>query len=52
MYVMGEEEVEALTNVIRSGKLFRYGHGDQCETFERRYAEFLGTKHARLTCSG
>ena len=52
MYVMGEEEVEALTNVIRSGKLFRYGHGDECETFERRYAEFLGAKHARLTCSG
>ena len=52
MYVMGEEEIEAVAKVIRSGKLFRYGHGDQCETFERRYAEFLGAKHARLTCSG
>ena len=52
MYVIGEEEIEAVAKVIRSGKLFRYGHGDECETFERRYAEYLGAKHVRLTCSG
>ena len=52
MYIMGEEEIEAVAKVLRSGKLFRYGNGDECETFERRYAEYLGVKHARLTCSG
>jgi hypothetical protein len=25
MYVVGEEEIEAIARVIRSGKLFRYG---------------------------
>ena len=52
MYIIGEEEIEAVAKVIRSGKLFRYGNGDECETFERRYAEYLGAKHVRLTCSG
>ena len=52
MYIMGEEEIEAVAEVLRSGKLFRYDHGDQCATFERRYAEYLGVKHVRLTCSG
>ena len=52
MYIIGEEEIEAVGDVIRSGKLFRYGNGGQCETFERRYAEYLGAKHVRLTCSG
>ena len=52
MYIMGEEEIEAVAKVLRSGKLFRYGNGDECETFERRYTEYLGVEHARLTCSG
>lgn len=52
MYIMGEEEIDAVAEVLRSGKLFRYDKGNQCDTFERRYAEYLGTKHARLTCSG
>ena len=25
MYIVGEEEIEAIARVIRSGKLFRYG---------------------------
>ena len=33
MYIMGEEEIEAVAEVLRSGKLFRYDHGDQCATF-------------------
>ncbi|MBI83847.1 MAG: DegT/DnrJ/EryC1/StrS aminotransferase [Planctomycetaceae bacterium] len=52
MYVIGEKEIEAVTEAIRSGKLFRYGVGNQCETFERRYAEFLGVQHVSLTSSG
>ena len=52
MYLIGDKEVEALAEVIRSGKLFRYGVGNQCDTFERRYAAFLGVEHVSLTASG
>ena len=33
-------------------KLFRYGIGNACETFEKRYAEYLGVKHVMLNTSG
>ena len=36
MYVVGKEEVDAVTRVIESGKLFRYNVGDECDRFERR----------------
>ena len=49
MYNIGEEEIKAIAGVIRSGKLFRYGEGDQCLTFEKRYADYLGAKYFRLT---
>jgi dTDP-4-amino-4,6-dideoxygalactose transaminase len=52
VYVVGEEEIEALARVIRSGALFRYGIGHECERFEARYAEYLGTKHFALAASG
>lgn len=52
MYGVGEEEIEALSRVIRSGALFRYGVGNECDRFERRYAEYLGCDHAALTASG
>lgn len=52
MYIVGEEEVEALAQVVRSGALFRYGVGGACDRFEERYAEWLGTKHVGLTSSG
>ena len=35
MYIIGEEEIEAITSVIRSEELFRYGQGDACATFEK-----------------
>lgn len=52
MYVVGDEEVEALARVVRSGALFRYGVGNECDRFERRYAENLGVKHFVLAASG
>lgn len=52
MYGVGQEEIEALAHVIRQGALFRYGVGDECDRFERRYAEYLGCEHAALTASG
>ncbi|MDJ0789845.1 MAG: DegT/DnrJ/EryC1/StrS family aminotransferase [Myxococcota bacterium] len=52
MYVVGEEEVQAVAEVIRSGRLFRYGIGGECDRFERRYAGYLGVDHCALTASG
>lgn len=52
MYVSGEEEIEAVSAVIREQKLFRYQVGDQCDRFERRYADYLGADHVGLTVSG
>ncbi len=52
MYVVGDEEIEAIAKVIRSGKLFRYEDDSECERFERRYAEYLGVNDTALTVSG
>jgi dTDP-4-amino-4,6-dideoxygalactose transaminase len=52
VYQVGEEEVDAVTRVIRSGALFRYGVGHECARFEARYAEHLGVRHFALAASG
>lgn len=39
----GEEEVEAVAEVIRSGW---WGQGPKTAEFEKRFAEFVGAKHA------
>jgi len=52
MYVVGQEEIDALTRVIRSNALFRYGLGQECDRFEARYAGYLGAKHFALAASG
>jgi dTDP-4-amino-4,6-dideoxygalactose transaminase len=52
MYIVGEEEIEALAAVIRKGALFRYGIGGECDRFEARYADYLGVKHFALAASG
>jgi dTDP-4-amino-4,6-dideoxygalactose transaminase len=52
MYIVGQEEIDAVARVIRSGALFRYGDDGECSRFERRYAEHLGTRHFSLTVSG
>ena len=52
MYIVGQEEIDAIAAVIRSGALFRYGIGSECDRFEQRYAEYLGTGHVALTASG
>ena len=52
MYVVGEEEIAAIAKVIRSGALFRYGVGGECDRFETRYAQHLGVKHFALAASG
>lgn len=52
MYIVGDEEIAAVSKVIREGKLFRYGIGGECDRFEARYAEYLGVKHFALAASG
>lgn len=52
MYQIGQPEIDAIADVIRSRKLFRYDIGDRCATFEKRWARYLGVKHAHLCSSG
>ncbi|MER8417112.1 aminotransferase class I/II-fold pyridoxal phosphate-dependent enzyme [Mesorhizobium sp. M1329] len=52
MYTAGEEEIEAIARVIRSGALFRYGKDSECDRFEARYAQHLGVEHFALAASG
>ena len=52
MYIVGDEEADALARIIKEGKLFRYGVGGECDRFEERYAKFLGVKHFALAVSG
>lgn len=52
MYIVGEEEIDAIAAVLRSGTPFRYGGSGACERFERRYAEHLGVRHFALAGSG
>jgi dTDP-4-amino-4,6-dideoxygalactose transaminase len=52
VYRVGQKEADAIARTITGGKLFRYGIGRECERFERRYARYLGVKHAYMTSSG
>lgn len=52
MYRIGREEIEAISEVLLSGKVFRYGIGNACTRFEERYAKYLGVKHVMMTSSG
>jgi len=52
MYHVGQEEIDAVSRVIRDAALFRYGVGNECDRFEARYAAHLGVKHFALAASG
>ena len=52
MLEAGQAEIEAVSNVIASGQLFRYREESECDRFERRYAEALGVHHVILCSSG
>jgi 8-amino-3,8-dideoxy-alpha-D-manno-octulosonate transaminase len=53
---VGREEIEALTRVIESKNVFRYygvGDGpDEVLSFEREFAEHMGSKHALCVNAG
>src|SRR5471032_2291877 len=52
MYIIGQEEIDAMARVVNTKALFRYGLGHECERFETRYAAYLGAKHFSLSASG
>ena len=54
MYIMGEEEVEAVRRVIESGQLFRYrgGEGGETDQFEQGWSKKIGVKHTIAMTSG
>lgn len=52
MYRIGQEEIDAVAEVIRGGQPFRYMKGSQCGRFEERYSEYLGIEHVVMTASG
>ena len=35
MYRIGEAEVKRIQKLFDSGKIFRYGSGEECEMFEK-----------------
>ncbi len=52
MYVMGEEEIEAVRRVVESRALFRYrGTEGECARFEAEFAEVLGSGTSALLLS-
>ena len=55
MYVIGEQEIEAVRRVIHSGQLFRYNGGEggsETDKFEREWATVLGVQQALAVTSG
>src|SRR5437763_11718859 len=60
MYFIGEEEIEAVAAVLRSGALFRYcpqefaglGHRQEADQCEAELAAQLGVAHGIVVTSG
>ena len=49
--VFGEEEVQIVSNILRSGKV-NYWTGDQGKLFEKEFAEYIGVNHAIALANG
>ena len=54
MYIIGEEEVQAVRRVIQSGQLFRYrgGEGGETDKFEAEWSKKIGVRHTIAVTSG
>jgi len=46
-----EEEISAVKNVLLSGKV-NYWTGDECKTFEKEFASYVGRKYAIALANG
>jgi dTDP-4-amino-4,6-dideoxygalactose transaminase len=49
--VFGEDEIEAVSRVLKSGRV-NYWTGDECRTFEREFADFVGADYAVAVANG
>lgn len=54
MYKIGQEEIDAVTAVLKSGQLFRYrgGEGGQADTCEQKLCARFDSPHALVVSSG
>lgn len=54
MYIIGNDEIDAVARVIESKQLFRYrgGEGGETDQFEAEWASRLGVTHAVAVTSG
>tara|TARA_B100001094_G_C18097773_1_gene753961 strand:- start:156 stop:1325 length:1170 start_codon:yes stop_codon:yes gene_type:complete len=52
MYKIGKKEINKIDSLFKSGQIFRYGMGGECDQFERRWASQVGTSYCRLSRSG
>ena len=54
MYYIGDEEIEALKNLFKKKKLFRYSsdHKTECDLFEEEFATHIKSSHALILSSG
>ncbi len=50
--LLGDEEVAAATEVLRSGRLFRFHPESRVRHFERAAAHWIGVEHALMVNSG
>lgn len=50
--IIGDEEIDAVTEVLRSQKLFRYTEYSQVDSFDKEAAEYLGVEYAVMVNSG
>ena len=50
--IVDEEEIEAVSKVLRSQDLFRYDAKSQCHQFEKEAAELLGVGYTLIVTSG
>lgn len=46
------DEIEAVREVLESGRVNALVHGDQTRAFEREFADFVGTDHAIAVANG
>lgn len=57
MYRHGQEEIRAVTSVLRSGQWFRYGdpadgHLGEASALEAEWSDAIGTEHSCFTANG
>lgn len=54
MYDLGKEEIEALTELLNSKKLFRYQGNflSQCQLFEKEFSQYMSSGPSLLLTSG